>query len=68
MPRLKMVRGFEDFWGRCGHPRSERVNAVVAWNSAIDRTCQRLAQRLGVPLEELEQHVEDLKGSFNGPR
>jgi hypothetical protein len=57
----KKVKGFEDFWIRAGLPPDERLHVEIAFNDAIERTCERLAQVLKVPVEQLRDATKDLK-------
>ncbi len=58
-----MVRGFDDYWVRAGLPANERLHSVFTWNEAINRACERLAQRTGLPVEQLKAETADLRGA-----
>jgi hypothetical protein len=67
MPRAArpvQYKSFGDFWIRAGLPDTERVNAMIIWNTAIDATCDRLAQALEFDVGALQSTAAQLKADL----
>jgi hypothetical protein len=53
---------FDDFWSRAGLPAAQRHEFAITWDSAVMATCERLAARRGLPVEQLVQETKDMRG------